>query len=294
MSEEQLLGLAATAERGSEHPLAEAIVSYARDKGIVPTQVDKFEAVPGHGIEAQIGTQIILMGNEKFMNDHGADLWEFPERAEDLARDGRTAMFMAVDGRVQGVIAVADPIKSTSREAVAALKRMGLEVWMLTGDNRQTAEAIARKVAISRIMAEVLPGMKSDKVKELQSQGKIVAMVGDGINDAPALAQADVGVAIGTGTDVAIEASDITLIRGDLMTLVTAIQLSKRTMTTIRQNLFWAFIYNVILVPVAAGVLFPFTGILLNPMIAAGAMAISSVSVVTNSLRLRGFKPYKA
>jgi Cu+-exporting ATPase len=225
------------------------------------------------------------------MAENNIELNGLGEQAAVLAAQGKTPMFVAVDGRPAGIIAVADTLKPESREAVQQLKALGLEVWMLTGDNEATARAIAAEVGISNVMAEVLPGQKSAKVKELQAAGKTVAMVGDGVNDAPALAQADLGIAIGTGADVAMEASDITLVGGDVRGVVTAIALSRRTIGTIRQNLFWAFVYNVILIPVAAGVLFPLFGLLLNPVMAAAAMAMSSVSVVTNSLRLKSFTP---
>jgi Cu+-exporting ATPase len=286
-----LLRLAASLERGSEHPLGEAIVRRAREEGLVLSEVEGFEAVPGHGVTGRVDGRNVLLGTVKFLAESGIEAGELASLTDDLAAQGKTAMLAAVDGRAAGVIAVADTLKTGSRPAVQALHRLGIEVAMLTGDNRRTAEAIAREAGIDRVLAEVLPEQKAAEIRRLQAEGKVVAMVGDGINDAPALAQADVGIAIGTGTDVAMEASDITLIRGDLSGVVTAIQLSKRTLRIIKQNLFWAFIYNILGIPVAAGILYPFLGILLDPMLGSAAMALSSVSVVSNSLRLRRFRP---
>jgi Cu+-exporting ATPase len=250
-----------------------------------------FQAIAGHGIEATIDSKRVLLGNLRLMEEKKVSLNGLSNKAEQLSNEGKTSMFLAVDGEVAGIIAVADTLKENSKKAVEALHRMGLEVVMLTGDNQRTAKAIANQIGVDRVLAEVLPEMKAEEVRRLQSEGRKVGMVGDGINDAPALAQADVGIAIGTGTDVAMESSDITLIGGDLRGIVTAIALSKATIRNIKQNLFWAFAYNTILIPVAAGVLFPFFGILLNPIFAAGAMAFSSVTVVSNALRLRRFKP---
>lgn len=286
----EVLTLSASAERRSEHPLGDAIVKKATEGGLTLLDPKDFQAVPGQGIEATIDSKRILLGNKRMMDERRVTLNGMGDQSEKLSLEGKTPMFLAVDGKIAGVIAVADTLKADSRRAVEALRRMGLEVVMLTGDNRRTAEAIAKQAGVDRVLAEVLPEMKAEEVKRLQSEGKRVGMVGDGINDAPALAQADVGIAIGTGTDVAMEASDITLIGGDLKGIVTAIALSKATIRNIKQNLFWAFAYNTILIPVAAGVLFPFFGILLNPIFAAGAMAFSSVTVVSNALRLRRFK----
>jgi Cu+-exporting ATPase len=295
MSSERLLRFAASAERGSEHPLGEAIVNRARAESLELARAQEFSAIPGHGIRAKVeerGVPVdVLLGNLKLMADEGIALDGLAKEAERLADEGKTPMFVAVEGRAVGIVAVADTLKPHSREAVRAFHRLGLEVAMITGDHRRTAGAIARDLGIDRALAEVLPQAKADEVKRLQAEGKIVAMVGDGINDAPALAQADVGIAIGTGTDVAMEASDVTLITGDLGGVVTAIALSKRTMRTIKQNFFWAFVYNTILIPVAAGALYPVVGVLLSPVLAGGAMAFSSVSVVTTSLRLRRFRP---
>ncbi|MCH8161206.1 MAG: copper-translocating P-type ATPase [Chloroflexi bacterium] len=305
-AEDELLRLAASAERGSEHPLGEAIVQEAQGRGLSLAEAREFNAVPGHGIEAHVDGRRLVLGNLKLMEDRSLPLNGLAARSETLSQEGKTPMFIAIDGQVAGVIAVADTVKPTAAEAVAELHAAGIEVVLLTGDNRRTAEAIAGQVGIERVLAEVLPEEKVNEVRALQAEGKIVAMVGDGINDAPALAQADIGIAIGTGTDVAIEASDITLIKGDPRDVSTAIRLSRQTMRTIRQNLFWAFFYNVALIPIAAGVLYPIfsnTGVpaslewvfgevgFLNPMLAAGAMAMSSVSVMANSLRLRGFQP---
>jgi Cu+-exporting ATPase len=302
---DELLRLAASAERGSEHPLGEAIVQAARERGLDLSDASDFQAVPGHGVEAQVDGRRLVLGNLRLMEDRRLGLDGLAPQEEALSQEGKTPMFVAVDGQVAGIIAVADTVKPNAREAVAELRQMGLEVVMLTGDNRRTAEAIARQVGVDRVLAEVLPEDKVAQVRALQAEGKVVAMVGDGINDAPALAQADVGIAIGTGTDVAMEASDITLIRGDPAGVATSIRLSRQTMRIIRENLFWAFFYNVALIPVAAGVLYPVfsnTGVpavlepvfgdygFLNPMLAAAAMALSSVSVMTNSLRLRGFR----
>jgi len=289
-SRKEILTLAASAEKGSEHPLGEAIVIKAKEENLSLLDPKDFQAIAGYGIEAMINSKKVLLGNIKLMEKRKVFLNGFLEKAEQLSSEGKTPMFLAVEGQAAGIIAVADTLKENSKEAVEALQRMGLEVVMLTGDNERTARAIAQQIGIDRVLAEVLPEMKAEEVKRLQAEGKKVGMVGDGINDAPALAQANVGIAIGTGTDVAMESSDITLIGGDLRGVVTAIALSKATIRNIRQNLFWAFAYNTILIPVAAGVLFPFWGILLNPIFAAGAMAFSSVTVVSNALRLRKFK----
>ena len=287
----EILILAASAEKGSEHPLGEAIIKKAKEEDLLLFDSKDFQAIAGHGIEVTIDSKRILLGNLKLMEERKVALNGLLDKAEYLSNKGKTPMFLAVDGEAAGIVAVADTLKENSKKAVEALQRMGLEVVMLTGDNQRTAKAIANQIGIDRVLAEIPPEKKAEEIKRLQGEGKKVGMVGDGINDAPALAQADVGIAIGTGTDVAMESSDITLIGGDLRGIVTAIALSKATIRNIKQNLFWAFAYNTILIPVAAGVLFPFFGILLNPIFAAGAMAFSSVTVVSNALRLRRFKP---
>lgn len=305
-SEEEVLRLAASAEHGSEHPIGEAIVRAAREKKLSLPPASGFTAIPGLGVEASVKKKRLLLGNLRLMKKRGLALKGLGEKAEHLRVKGKTVMFLGVDGKIAGIIALADTLKPGAKAAVSALHRMGIEVGMLTGDNRRTAKAIAQEVGIDRVLAEVLPEYKAQEVKKLQDEGRVVAMVGDGINDAPALAQADVGIAIGTGTDVAMETGDITLISGDLMGIVTAISLSRRTIRTIKQNLFWAFAYNTALIPVAGGVLYLIFGgsgvpsglnfILgnhgfLNPILAAAAMAVSSLTVVFNSLRLRWFKP---
>jgi Cu+-exporting ATPase len=266
-------------------------VAAAKNRQIKLSQPQSFEAIPGKGIRAQIDGQTVLLGNAAFLEEAGVPTGSLSPLAEQLADEGKTPMLVAIDQKPAGVIAGADTLKEYSQEAVSLLHRLGLRVIMLTGDHPRTALAIAKKLGIDEVRAQVLPEDKAKVVQELQQQDHIVAMVGDGINDAPALAQADVGIAIGTGTDVAMESSDITLIRGDLRGVVTAISLSRSTLRNIRQNLFWAFIYNIILIPLAAGVFYPFFKILLNPIWAAAAMGLSSVSVVGNALRLRRFKP---
>ncbi|MEC2342350.1 MULTISPECIES: heavy metal translocating P-type ATPase [Heyndrickxia] len=287
LKEEELLQIAATAEKGSEHPLGEAIVKGAKEKGLALKEAIHFQAVPGHGIQVEVDGRHVMIGNKKMMLDHQIDIQNAASKMEKLESEGKTAMYIAIDQTLEGIIAVADTVKETSAEAIRQLKKMHIEVVMITGDNRRTAEAIAKQVGVDRVLAEVLPEDKSKEVEKLKKDGKTVAMVGDGINDAPALAAADVGIAIGTGTDVAMEAADITLMSGDLIGIVNTIRLSKATMRKIHQNLFWAFAYNVVLIPVAA------IG-LLNPILAGGAMAFSSVSVVGNTLFLRKWKPVQA
>ena len=309
ITEEELLRLAASTERGSEHPLGEAIVESARERGLVMEEASEFQALPGHGVQARVNGSSVALGNLAFMENQGFTLNGLKAKAQEISTQGKTPMFVAVDQRVKGIIAVADTLRPGAREAVQAMHRLGLEVIMLTGDNRRTAEAIAREAGIDRVLAEVLPDQKAAQVRALQAEGKVVAMVGDGINDAPALAQANIGIAIGTGTDVAMEAADITLMRADLSGVAGAIALSKATIRTIKQNLFWAFFYNTALIPVAAGVLYlAFSdgsvppGLryiqgdygFLNPVLAAAAMALSSVTVVSNSLRLGRFKMKQA
>lgn len=288
--EDEVLAWVAAVETESEHPIGEAIVKGARDRGLTLPAISEFQAEPGYGIQAQVAGRRINVGADRYMRRLGIDLASVADDAVSLAEKAKSPLYVAVDGRLAALIAVADPLKNGSVEAIAALKSSGLSVAMLTGDNRATAEAIARQAGIERVLAEVLPDQKASEVKRLQEEGARVAFVGDGINDAPALAQADVGIAIGTGTDIAIEAGDVVLMRGDLRGIVDAAALSRRTRKTILGNFVWAYGYNLALIPVAAGVLFPFTGYLLNPMLAAGAMSLSSVFVVTNSLRLGRFK----
>jgi Cu+-exporting ATPase len=285
-----VLAAAAAAERDSEHPLAAAIVDGAAERGLGAVDPDSFEAVPGHGIRARIGDVQILVGKRAFLEAAGVKAGELEPEALRLADEGKTPVYVAIARRVAGVIAIADPVKPDSREAIAALTRLGLQVAMITGDNRRTADAIARQVGVGRVLAEVLPGDKAHEVRKLQLEGRTVAMVGDGINDAPALAQADVGFAIGTGTDVAIEASDVTLISGSLRGVVAAIAISRATMRNVYQNLFGAFVYNGLGLPVALGVLYPFLGVLLSPILAALAMSFSSVTVISNANRLKRFR----
>jgi P-type Cu+ transporter len=289
--EAALLALVASAEASSEHPLAQAIVTAARERNLSVVETGSFDSITGKGVTATVSGRVILVGNERLLTDAGVNAAPLTGAAARLAADGKTAMLVAVDGAPSGVVAVADTLKDDAAASVAALRRLGLEVVMLTGDNQRTAEAIARATGVDRVLAEVLPGDKAAEVARLQAEGRIVGMVGDGINDAPALAQADVGIAIGTGTDVAIEAADVTLISGQLAGLVTAIALSKATMRNIRQNLGFAFGFNALGIPIAAGVLYPIIGWRLNPMVAAAAMAASSLSVVTNANRLRHFRP---
>ena len=288
--EKDVLQLAASLESGSEHPLAQAIVESALDKDIELLKIEAFNAITGFGVEANCNNKALLFGNDKLMKLKGIDLTGFVEQAQSLAKEAKTPMYFAVDGELAAIIAVADPIKSDSISAIKRLQANGIRVIMLTGDNKETAAAVAKKAGISEFLAEVLPEDKANKVKELQEGGEIVGMTGDGINDAPALALADVGFAIGTGTDVAIESADITLMRGSLHGLADAIAVSKATLRNIKQNLFGAFVYNVAGIPFAAGVLYPFFGILLSPVIAGAAMAFSSLTVVSNANRLRFFK----
>jgi Cu+-exporting ATPase len=286
--EDELLHLAASLERGSEHPLAAAIVEAAAERGVSLVEPQSFESVTGKGVKGMVGERDVVLGNAKLMEDLGIDLGDLRTRAESLRVEGQTVMFVAADGQAAGLVGVADPIKETTPQAIRLLHEEGIRVAMVTGDSRTTAEAVSKKLGIDEVIAEVLPDQKADVVKRLQREGSIVAMAGDGINDAPALAQAQVGIAMGTGTDVAMESAGVTLVKGDLRGIVRARRLSRVTMRNIKQNLFFAFVYNSLGVPVAAGVLYPFFGLLLSPMIAAAAMSFSSVSVVGNALRLRG------
>jgi len=286
--ENTLLHLGASIEMGSEHPLAEAIVNGAKEKGLSLSNVESFESLTGRGVTGIVDGRKVALGNRRLIDDLGISQGDLPEKAESMRKEGQTAMFVAVDGKAAGILAVADPIKSTTAEAIERLHQEGIRVVMITGDSRTTAEAVGKKLGIDEVIAEILPDQKAAMVKRLQGEGKIVAMAGDGINDAPALAQAHVGVAMGTGTDVAMQSAGVTLVKGDLRGIVRARKLSRATMRNIKQNLFFAFVYNAIGVPIAAGVLYPVFGVLLSPIIAAAAMSFSSVSVIGNSLRLKG------
>ena len=290
VDETQALTLAASLERASEHPLAESIVRGAEDRGITLLQTDDFESITGKGVTGKVDGHLVALGNIKLLESLNVELGDLPEKADEQRADGQTVMFFSIDGKAAGLIGVADPIKESTPEAIRELHAEGITIVMLTGDSQKTAEAVASKLNIDHVQAEVLPDQKAEVVKQLQAQGKIVAMAGDGINDAPALAQAQVGVAMGTGTDVAMESAGVTLVKGDLRGIVRARRLSRATMRNIRQNLFFAFVYNAAGVPIAAGVLYPVFGILLSPIIAAAAMSFSSVSVITNALRLRNTK----
>lgn len=290
LSKDEVLILSASAEKASEHPLGEAIVKLSEEKNLQLKDIENFEAIPGHGIEVTIDNKEVLLGNKKLMEDRKVSLLDFENNSNSLANEGKTPMYISVDGNIEGIIAVADTVKPSSKKAIESLHNMGIKVAMITGDNKKTAEAIAKEVGIDIVLSEVLPADKANEVKHLQEKGHKVGMVGDGINDAPALVSADIGIAIGSGTDVAIESADIVLMRSDLVDVSTAIKLSRATIRNIKQNLFWAFGYNILGIPVAMGVLHIFGGPLLNPMIAAGAMSFSSVSVLLNALRLRNFK----
>ena len=286
-SEEELLKISASSELHSEHPIGKAMVKEAEGKKIQLIEPKNFKSIAGKGIYAEVKRNKVLKGNRSLMSGNNISLGDLEKKAQDISREGKTPVFIAVDNIAVGIIAVADSLKENSKKYIDKLKNLGLEVIMMTGDNKNTAGAVAAKLGIPRVLSEVLPENKTDEIKRIQSEGKLVAMVGDGINDAPALAQADIGIAIGTGTDVAIESSSITLIKGDIKGVLDSILLSKNTIKIIRQNLFWAFFYNTILIPLAAGVLYPAFGILINPIYAAAAMAFSSITVVSNSLRLR-------
>jgi Cu+-exporting ATPase len=291
MNEDEVLSLAAGLESGSEHPLAEAVLEAAKSKNLPAKEVTSFEAVSGHGVKAIYDGKTVLLGNKKLMKESGVSLGDGEARAEELSRTGKTVVFLASGGTLAGLLGISDPLKPDSKTAVERLRKMGLKVIMLTGDNRVTAEAVAKETGIDEFIAEILPDGKAGEISKLRARGERVGMVGDGINDAPALAGADVGFAIGSGTDVAIESADITLMRGSLHGVADAIRISNATVRNIKENLFGAFAYNTLAIPVAAGVLFPFTGMLLNPIIAGAAMALSSFTVVTNANRLRWFKP---
>ncbi|MCK4778009.1 MAG: heavy metal translocating P-type ATPase, partial [Actinomycetia bacterium] len=289
--ENEVLLMAALAEKGSEHPLGEAIIRKAENLNMVIPEADRFEAVPGKGVIVKAQDREIILGNKKLLSEKGVEISDLKTQAEKLENEGKTTIFISLNSKLIGLIAVTDLIKENAQKVIGELKAMGLEVYLITGDNKKTAEAVGKKLKITEVLAEVLPGDKADKIKEIQEEGKDVAMVGDGINDAPALARANVGIALGSGTDVAIETGDIVLVRNDLRDVLGAIKLSLKTMKKIKQNLFWAFFYNSAGIPIAAGVFYPFFRVLLKPEFAALAMALSSVSVITNSLLLKRFKP---
>jgi Cu+-exporting ATPase len=289
-TEQELLRLAASLERASEHPLAAAIVGGATERGVALANVDAFESVTGKGVKGKVDERSVVLGNHALLDDLKINAYGLAKQAENFRSEGQTVMFVVIDGKPAGLLGVADPIKESTPQAIAQLHEQNIRVVMLTGDSRTTAEAVARQLNIDEVVAEVLPQQKAEIVKRFQTEDRRVAMAGDGINDAPALAQADVGIAMGTGTDVAMQSADVTLVKGDLRGIVRAIRLSRATMKNIKQNLFFAFVYNTIGVPIAAGVLYPFFGLLLSPMIAAAAMSFSSVSVIANSLRLRSLR----
>jgi Cu+-exporting ATPase len=288
---DEVLFLVASLETLSEHPIAEAIVSAAKSKGIATAAVAGFEATPGFGVSGSVSGRQVLVGADRALATNGIDVSGFSNEAERLGASGKSPLYAAIDGRLAAIIAVSDPVKETTPQAIKSLHELGLKVAMITGDNRRTAEAIARKLGIDEVVAEVLPEGKVEAIRKLRHDGRSVAFIGDGINDAPALAEADVGIAVGTGTDIAIESADVVLMSGDLNGVAKAIALSKATILNIKQNLFWAFAYNVSLIPVAAGVLYPVNGILLSPIFAAAAMAMSSVFVLGNALRLKSVNP---